>query len=68
LAPTDLPMQTDGTKVDESKLDIRVAIRAVDAGKTDSKDATLAPGKYVLLCNQPAHYKSGMASAFTITP
>ncbi len=47
-----------------------------DAGKTMSFTATLAPGKYILICNireQPPgqaqinHYQKGMRTAFTVT-
>jgi uncharacterized cupredoxin-like copper-binding protein len=67
-APGDLPMQSDGTKVDESKVDVRLAIHSIDPGKTGSEDVKLAPGKYVLICNIPAHYKAGMSAPFTVNP
>lgn len=34
-------------------------------GASTTLSLTLAPGKYVLLCNQPAHYLIGMHTAFT---
>jgi uncharacterized cupredoxin-like copper-binding protein len=66
--PGDLPMESDGTKADESKVDVRLAIRSIDTGKTGSQDIKLAPGKYVLICNIPAHYKAGMSTGFTVNP
>lgn len=40
-----------------------------DLDKGDSKTFTLelAPGKYVLLCNQAGHYAMGMHIPFTVT-
>lgn len=37
---------------------------AVGTNKNDTFD--LAPGKYVLICNVPGHYKAGMAAAFEV--
>jgi uncharacterized cupredoxin-like copper-binding protein len=31
-------------------------------------EVTLAPGWYLLLCNLPGHYASGMAAALNVTP
>jgi uncharacterized cupredoxin-like copper-binding protein len=38
------------------------------AGRTKRLTLTLAPGKYVLLCNLPGHYKKGQYLAFTVKP
>ncbi len=38
------------------------------AGRTKRLTLTLAPGKYVLLCNLPGHYKSGQAVGLVVTP
>ena len=35
---------------------------------TKTVDLTLAPGSYLLVCNVPGHYASGMATAITVTP
>ena len=37
------------------------------SGRTKRLTRTLAPGKYVLLCNLPGHYKRGQYLAFTVT-
>ena len=68
VAPADLPMDSDGAKADTSKLDVRLSQTGINAGQSKSEDVRLAPGKYVLLCNLPAHYKSGMVAPFTVTP
>ncbi len=36
-------------------------------GQTRRLTLTLAPGKYVLLCNHPDHYKRGLFAAFVVT-
>ena len=36
-------------------------------GQTETQ-LTLPPGKYILLCNLPGHYKAGMYHAFVVTP
>ncbi|MEO8715380.1 MAG: hypothetical protein ABI369_10235 [Acetobacteraceae bacterium] len=30
-------------------------------------NATLGPGKYLMICNQPTHYAAGMKMPFTVT-
>ncbi len=35
-------------------------------GKSETKTFKLSAGKYVLLCNIPAHYGQGMHTAFTV--
>ena len=40
--------------------------RDVAVGATATLSLILAPGSYVLMCNQPAHYLIGMHTAFTI--
>lgn len=42
-------------------------IEAFGPGKTKRLTLTLAPGKYVLLCNLPGHYKAGQRLAFVVT-
>ena len=38
------------------------------AGRTKRLTLTLAPGKYVLLCNLPGHYKRGQFIGLVVTP
>jgi len=68
LDPKQLPMQSDGAQADTSKLDERLALTGVNAGQSKTEQVRLAAGKYVLLCNVPAHYQSGMVAPFTVTP
>jgi uncharacterized cupredoxin-like copper-binding protein len=39
----------------------------IKAGQTKTLTLNLKPGKYVLLCNLPAHYASGQYAAFTVS-
>lgn len=41
-------------------------IRAFAAGSVKRLTVNLAPGKYVLLCNMPGHYKAGQAIGFVV--
>jgi uncharacterized cupredoxin-like copper-binding protein len=41
-------------------------IAAFGPGKTKTLVVKLPAGKYILLCNLPAHYKAGQRAAFTI--
>jgi len=42
-------------------------IKAVAPGATKRVTRNLAPGKYVLICNEAGHYKKGEYLAFTVT-
>jgi mono/diheme cytochrome c family protein/uncharacterized cupredoxin-like copper-binding protein len=70
LAPDKLPLT--GSQVDENQLGSAVVARSagnfIAAGATDTVAAQLAPGNYVLICNVPTHYSSGMHVAFTVAP
>ena len=65
--PKDLVMRADGTKVDEDASGQNVGeIEEVAAGQTKTGTFDLAPGHYVLTCNQPEHYQQGMVAAFEV--
>jgi uncharacterized cupredoxin-like copper-binding protein len=63
--PADLPTASDGS-VDEEKLDSPGEIPEVEAGADGSATLDLKPGNYVMFCNLPGHYKSGMYGTFTV--
>lgn len=67
LAADKLPMNADGTRVDESKLKDIQELGDIDPGKSGTITLDLKPGHYVLFCNQPGHYTGGMETNFTIT-
>jgi uncharacterized cupredoxin-like copper-binding protein len=66
LAAAKLPMK--GAQVDLKRAGkVAGEIRDIAPGKAARLTVTLKPGRYVLLCNFPAHYKSGQFAAFRVT-
>ena len=63
-APGALPMK--GRRVSEAG--VKGKIQKVAPGSTKRVTLTLAPGKYVLLCNSPGHYKRGLFASLAVTP
>ncbi len=52
-------------RVDESKLTIIGRFREFTSGEKE-KQFALAAGKYLLICNLPAHYESGMVATLVV--
>lgn len=52
--------------VDEAKYGAVGKTKQVPDGKSESLEATLAAGKYVLICNVAGHYDLGMRTALTV--
>ena len=67
LAADKLPMNADGTRVDEGKLKNVHELSDLNPGKSGTITLNLTPGHYVLFCNQPGHYTGGMEGNFTVT-
>ena len=66
LAPDALP--TSGGSVDEEQLEVVASTSDFEAGGTQTSTVEqLAPGNYVLICNVPSHYLSGMFVGFEVT-
>jgi uncharacterized cupredoxin-like copper-binding protein/mono/diheme cytochrome c family protein len=65
LAPDKLPVA--GGQVDETQVDVVGKIDTVAPGSTQTVNAQLTPGKYVIICNVPGHYQLGMRVGFTVT-
>jgi uncharacterized cupredoxin-like copper-binding protein len=67
LDPADLPTNTDGT-VDEEGQGVKHIDEVEDIAPCTSESLAmnLAAGNYVLICNLPGHYASGMHTAFTV--
>lgn len=63
-APNALPVK--GAQASEAGT--KGEIKAFGPGGTKRLTLTLAPGKYVLICNLPGHYKAGQRLAFVVTP
>lgn len=69
MNPAKLPTEKNGS-VDEEKLD-EIAEEAgeipdVEAGDSKSESFDLKPGRYVMFCNLPGHYKAGMYGTITV--
>lgn len=64
LAADELPL--DGNTVDVDQLDVVASSGTIIAGSSDNLGADLVPGSYVLICNIPIHYESGMSVAFEV--
>ena len=67
LSPNELKMQVDQDKVDEEASGERVGeIEDVGPGETKTATFELTAGRYVLLCNIPGHFTSGMVAALEV--
>ncbi len=40
----------------------------IDPGGSQARTVTLAPGKYLFVCNIPGHFKQGMFAVVTVAP
>ena len=64
--------KVSGDRVDEEALEEASGVREigeiadVEAGETKSETFKLTPGKYVMICNLPGHYKAGMYGSITV--
>jgi uncharacterized cupredoxin-like copper-binding protein len=65
LAEDKLPMKADG-RVDEASLKKVGEVEDVKFGKKKTITLKLNPGRYVLICNIPNHYKNGMHATLTV--
>ncbi|MBK9714918.1 MAG: cupredoxin domain-containing protein [Kouleothrix sp.] len=68
LAPADLPYAPDLGRLSENQLDSLGEVADLKPGKRDTLSVNLKPGKYMLICNIPGHYKAGMVTPLVVTP
>jgi uncharacterized cupredoxin-like copper-binding protein len=68
LDPAALPLDKDGN-VDEEGQGVKHIGEQEDIkpDSTPTLSLSLDPGKYVVLCNLPGHYKAGMHTALTVS-
>lgn len=68
LAPADLPYVPDLGRLSEQQLHSLGEVADLNPGKEDMLNVNLKPGKYMLVCNIPGHYKAGMVTPLIVTP
>jgi len=68
LSPAELPFTEADARVDEEKLGNINELGDIQPGHTKKATFELAPGKYLLFCNEEGHVKAGMITAFTVEP
>ena len=61
-----LPYVAAENRVDEDKAGDKGEVSELDPGASGSLTVVLQPGKYLLICNVPGHYASGMWTEFTV--
>ena len=64
-AEDNLPMKP-GDRVDEASLRKVGEVEDVKSGKKKIIKLKLDPGRYILICNVPGHYKNGMHATLTV--
>lgn len=66
---TALTLPYDGKKAEvvESRVDRVGEISDLRPGASGTVTLDLKPGSYILLCNQPGHYKAGMQTTLSVT-
>jgi uncharacterized cupredoxin-like copper-binding protein len=68
LAPDQLPVNPDVYAVDTTAAGLTSIGQATNiaAGASTTLNVNLTPGRYVLICNLPAHYQQGMRIGFSV--
>jgi uncharacterized cupredoxin-like copper-binding protein len=68
-AANDAPMPYDAAagRVIEKRIKDLGEVSDLPPGKSGSLTVRLEPGDYLLICNQPNHYKAGMWTKLTVT-
>jgi uncharacterized cupredoxin-like copper-binding protein len=64
---TPLPYDKKDARVIESKIKDLGEASDLPPGTKKTLTLTLKPGNYILMCNQPDHYKTGMRASLTVT-
>lgn len=62
-----LPYDSNDGRVIEKRINDLGEVSDLPPGKSGSLTVDLVPGNYLLLCNQPNHYKAGMWTRLTVT-
>jgi uncharacterized cupredoxin-like copper-binding protein len=64
---TVLPYDEKKAEVVESRIRVLGEIDDLHPGASGTMTLDLKPGSYILLCNQPGHYKAGMHTKLSVT-
>lgn len=62
-----LPYDEKKAVVSEGRTHVLGEVDDLRPGVSGAVTLTLEPGSYMLICNQPGHYKSGMKTMFSVT-
>ena len=65
--PDQLPYDENAARVYEEKINDRGEVSELQPGHSGSLTLELKPGAYILFCNVPGHYKSGMYTVVHVT-
>jgi uncharacterized cupredoxin-like copper-binding protein len=68
LDPGAFPVEDQGNKVDETKMQGIKELGDLEPSKSGQMKMTLKPGTYVLFCNEPGHFKAGMVTKLVVAP
>jgi len=63
-----LPYDYSQAKVADEQVKVLGDTDDLQPGASGTIDVTLAPGSYLLICNEPGHYAAGIVTPFTVTP
>lgn len=63
---TSLPYNAKKGQVIEARIRHLGEISDLKPGASGTLTLKLKPGSYVLICNEPGHYKAGMSASFTV--
>ena len=62
-----LPYDNNQEKVIEEKTQDLGEVSDLDPGKSGTLTLDLAPGRYILLCNEPGHFMHGMQASLSVS-
>lgn len=65
--PEDLPVKDGRVQTDARGIELVGNTDRIKAGGSQVLEVALTPGAYVLICNVPAHYQTGMRAPFRVS-
>jgi uncharacterized cupredoxin-like copper-binding protein len=67
-ADAKLPYDFTAAQVAEDQVKVLAETPALQPNESAELETVLTPGTYMIFCNVPGHYASGMATAISVTP